>query len=172
MEAGGIGMCQSSDRTQRRMWFYWNSRNPIATTSKLAAVVIHQREVIMMTSSRRRGDRGVEEYFAIFRCKQQSNPISYTYAVAALLRFAQSFANDFNIILTIGTTRRSRGVEWGIVTLRNKAYDRPWTACHRPTKDILLGNILVIPVFYENLQSSNIQGNYSSLHSLRSFQSS
>ena len=37
---------------------------------------------------------------------------------------------DFNIILTIGTTRRSRGVEWGIVTL-------PYKACHRPTKDIL-----------------------------------
>ena len=54
---------------------------------------------------------GVEEYFAIFRCKQQSKPISYTHTVAALLRFAQSFANDFNIILTIGTTRRSRGVE-------------------------------------------------------------
>ena len=63
----------------------------------------------MMTSSRRRA--GVEEYFAVFRCKQQSKPISYTHTVAALLRFAQSFANDFNIILTIGTTRRSRGVE-------------------------------------------------------------
>ena len=77
---------------------------------KLAAVVIHQWAVIMMTSSRRRGT-GFEEYFAIFRCKQQSKPISYTHTVAALLRFAQSFANDFNIILTIGTTRRSRGVE-------------------------------------------------------------
>ena len=101
---------------------------------------------------------GLRKYFAVFRCKQQSKPISYTHTVAALLRFAQSFANDFNIILTIGTTRRSRGVEWGIVTWRNK--------------DILLGNILVIPVRFAHLQSSNIQGNYSSLHSLRSFQSS
>ena len=130
MEAGGMGCAKVVIVHKRRMWF-------TGIHEILLRPPASWRPSWFTSGFEEKRGPGVEEYFAIFRCKQQSRPISYTYTVAALLRFAQSFANDFNIILTIGTTRRSRGVEWGIVTLRNKAYDRPFKACHRPTKDIL-----------------------------------